>query len=61
MDDVSYYRQPLTKMLVVSGFNPRDILWNYYLWDTYATEISQADIDHDGDADDLFFVTEYVP
>ncbi|MFX0013828.1 MAG: FG-GAP repeat domain-containing protein [Promethearchaeota archaeon] len=60
MDDLSHYKKPCSIMLAISGINPKDILWEYYLWDTYANEISQGDFDRDGDPDDLLFLTEFT-
>jgi hypothetical protein len=59
MDDLSYYAEP-TKLLAISGLNPEDVLWEYYLWGTHANEISQGDLDRDGESDDLLFITEFT-
>ncbi|MHA1971686.1 MAG: hypothetical protein ACTSW1_01765 [Candidatus Hodarchaeales archaeon] len=58
MDDFSYYSGK-TKMVALSGVD-LDKLWEYDLWETRADKISIADIDHDSDADDLLFTTEYI-
>ncbi len=58
MDDLAYHRQPQTKILVLSGLNPQEILWEYHLWDTHAIQFSQGDLDRDGEPDDLLFITE---
>ncbi|MHA2252437.1 MAG: hypothetical protein ACXAD7_18870, partial [Candidatus Kariarchaeaceae archaeon] len=60
IDDFSYHRQPLTKLMTLSGTDPTEILWEYHLWDTHAIQFSQGDLDRDGIEDDLLFVTEYT-
>lgn len=60
MDDFSYLgTSHLTKLMALSGLNMNEILWEYYLWDGHATEISQGDLDRDGEPDDLLFITEF--
>lgn len=59
MDDFSYMgRGHLTKLVTFSGIDMNP-LWEYHLWDSYATEFSQGDLDRDGEPDDLLLITEY--
>ncbi|MFW9905428.1 MAG: FG-GAP repeat domain-containing protein, partial [Candidatus Thorarchaeota archaeon] len=61
LDDFSYFASgPSTKLLAISGLSIEDTLWEYHLWDTHATDISQGDFERDGEADDLAFSTEYT-
>ncbi|NHJ02605.1 MAG: hypothetical protein EAX86_10745 [Candidatus Heimdallarchaeota archaeon] len=63
MDSFSYWKNPEkveTKLVALSGINPEIYLWEYNLWDTYATEIKMGDLDHDSEDDDLLLLTEYT-
>ncbi|MFX0086810.1 MAG: hypothetical protein ACFFAU_14150, partial [Candidatus Hodarchaeota archaeon] len=61
IDDLSYTSagQPV-KLIALSGANFEEIIWEYHIWDTHAIQYSQGDLDRDGEADDLLFVTEYT-
>jgi hypothetical protein len=59
LDDFSYESFGPTKLMAFSGLDLQESLWEYYLWNTYATHIVQGDLDDDGQHDDLFFSTIY--
>lgn len=62
MDDFSFIGSgPTTKLVTISGLAINDVLWEYFMHDTHANEIKQADIDRDGEPDDFVFLTEYQP
>ncbi|MHA2165699.1 MAG: FG-GAP repeat domain-containing protein, partial [Candidatus Hodarchaeales archaeon] len=59
MDDFSYESFGPTRIIALNGINYDDQLWEYYIWNTYATFFTQGDMDRDGEEDDLLFLTEY--
>jgi hypothetical protein len=59
MDDFSYVSLGPTKLMTFSGLDLQESLWEYYLWNSYASHIFQGDLDDDGQHDDLLFSTIY--
>ncbi len=59
MDDFSYVAFGPTKLMTFSGLDLQESLWEYYLWNSYASHIFMGDLDDDGEHDDLLFSTIY--